>query len=495
VEAPSRLQLILETLTESLRRGVERLPWRRNDRVIPVQVDLVGDNHPQPRFNPSAQTTSNPFQRATAQGQEPVGKPSGGLSNTWSFRETVLLRPTRRSSRVLLYSTLGFSGAGLIWLMVAPLNQTVAVQGKLEPDSKVKTIQTPVPGMVDAVMVTEGESVQAGQLLLRFDQRDAKGKLEAAKQVRAKLLDENRIYAIALGDHQATAGLSVNQQLQLRNQAADLTNRREAALQDLRASEARLAGNRLALSTAINIAKRYDQLARTGAVSEVQKLETQAKVDELRSRLAEEQRQQARLQAQLRSSSAAPNAEFRGRIETNLRQISELDQQIREATLQLQYAQLRAPSRGTVFDLEARSGTVAAAGQPLLKVVPDEALRARVYVPSSAIGFIHAGQMADLSLDTFPATDYGRIEATVVRVGSDALTPEQQQQTLGTQAAGLHFPAVLRLSRQTLKAGRKLIPLQPGMGLTADIYLRQRRMIDVITGFFEDKKRALERLR
>jgi HlyD family secretion protein len=227
----------------------------------------------------------------------------------------------------------------------------------------------------------------------------------------------------------------------------------------------------------------------------VQKLETQAKVDELESNVQQELREQARLGAVLRSSSAAPNADYRGRIETNLRQIADLDRQIREAKLQLQYSELKAPASGTVFDLDARRGSVANAAQPLLKVVPNDALRAKVYVPSSAIGFIHTGQRADLSLDTFPAADYGRLEATVVRVGSDALTPEKQKEALGTEAAGLHYPAVLELSRQSLQAGQRLIPLQPGMGLTADIHLRQRRMINVLTGFFEDKLRSLERMR
>jgi len=131
----------------------------------------------------------------------------------------------------------------------------------------------------------------------------------------------------------------------------------------------------------------------------------------------------------------------------------------------------------------------------LLRVVPDEALQARVYIPSDAIGFVQPGQQANISLDTFPSADYGRVLAKVKRVGLDALTPEQQQQVLGTQVSGLHYPAVLSLDRQTLKAGRKQIPLQPGMGLTADIQLRQRRMFNVITGFFEDKLRSLERLR
>jgi HlyD family secretion protein len=490
----------LERFTQAARRSTRRWPrWRGDRDVIPVQVDLVGDTGARQRISapsPSLQPR-NPFLRSAEPFSDSAdgASSSAALSSEWSFREAVVLRPTRRSSRVLLYIALGLSGAGVLWLVVAPLNQTVAVQGKLEPNSTVKSIQTPVSGVVDAVLVEEGQSVVQGQLLLRLDLRDAASKLRAAETVRNKLADENRIYAIALGDRQASAGLTPNQQLQLRSQAAELLSRRESAVQELRRSQVRLAGLRQSLATTSNIAARYDQLARTGAVSEVQRLETQARADELRSKLAEEERERARLQAALRSSTAGPNAEFRGRIEANLRQIADLDRQIREARLQLQYSELRAPASGTVFDLEARAGTVAQAAQPLLKVVPNDALRARVYVPSSAIGFIHPGQRADLSLDTFPATDYGRVPATVQRIGSDALTPEEQQETLGTQATGLYFPAVLRLSRQSLQAGRKQIPLQPGMGLTADIHLRQRRMISVVTGFFEDKLRSLERMR
>lgn len=495
---PSRLQRLLERITDRLRQ-ISWPPLRRGGDVIPVQVDLVGESGQRQRLN--APSTTNPFlrepdpARSTVDAPAVGAEPGGALTEPWSFREAVVLRPTGRSSRVLLYSAVAFTGAGLLWLVLAPLNETVAVQGKLEPDSKVKTIQTPVPGMVDAVLVEEGESVRRGQVLLRFDLSEARSQLQAAETVRNKLLDENRIYAVALGDKQATAGLSPNQQAQLRNQAAELLSRREAAAEELARSRARLAGYRQALATATNIAARYEQLARTGAVSAVQQLETQARVDELNSNVEQELREQARLKAALRSSTAGPNAEFRGRIETNLRQIADLDREIREARLRLQYGELRAPASGAVFDLDARRGTVAQAGEPLLKVVPNDGLRARVFVPSSAIGFIHAGQTADLSLDTFPAAEYGRLEAKVIRVGSDALTPEKQKEALGTESSGLHFPAVLQLSRQTLQAGARQIPLQPGMGLTADIHLRQRRMISVVTGFFEDKLRSLERMR
>jgi HlyD family secretion protein len=111
------------------------------------------------------------------------------------------------------------------------------------------------------------------------------------------------------------------------------------------------------------------------------------------------------------------------------------------------------------------------------------------------IGFIKPGQLADLSLDTFPASDYGRLPALVKRVDTDALTPEKQKEVLGNDANGLFYTGLLTLERQSLQAGNKTIPLLPGMSLSADIQLRQRRMINVVMAFFEDKLRSLEQIR
>ena len=491
-ERPSRLKRLFDATVLRWRalRG-PFLPWERRDQVIPVQVDLVGD-----RSGPDiGLTPDHPFRSAPALAP---GESSAALSNApeaWSFNEPVLLRPTGQSSRLVLYVALGLTGASLLWLVVAPLNQTVAVQGKLEPNSRVKSIQSPVAGTVEAVMVKDGDMVNEGEILLQFDLREARTRLESAKTVRSKLLDENRIFAIALGDAGAADGLSLNQAAQLRSQARELSSRREEARQALRKAEVRLEGQRRSLATATEISSRYDSLALLGAVSVVKRLEMQAKVDELRSRMTEAQSEVKRLEQRLITSEAGPSANYRGKIEKNLREIAKLDRQIGEVELQLQNGVIKSPVRGTVFDLGVRSGSVAKAAEPLLKVVPDEALSARVYLPSSAIGFIQPGQKADISLDTFPSADFGRLPATVESVGTDALTPEEQRKRLGTEASGLFYPAVLSLGRQTLQAGSKKIPLQPGMGLTSDIHLRQRRMINIVTGFFEDKQRSLERMR
>ena len=146
---------------------------------------------------------------------------------------------------------------------------------------------------------------------------------------------------------------------------------------------------------------------------------------------------------------------------------------------------IKSPVRGTVFDLGVRSGSVAKAAEPLLKVVPDEALSARVYLPSSAIGFIQPGQNADISLDTFPSADYGRLPAKVE--GLPMSYPEEQRKRLGTEARTV-LPGGAQPRRQTLQPAEK-IPCNPAWASLRHPSAPAPKT--VASGFFEDKLRSL----
>ena len=415
-------------------------------------------------------------------------------SEEWQFNQPVLLRKSPRPSSVIVWTFVGGTALLVAWAFVAPLSETVAVQGKLRPGSKVKLVQAPVDGVVEEVLVREGDSVAQGQLLLRFDLRDPRSKLTSATAIRSRLLSENSIYAAALGDRPATS-LTANQQLQLLNQRSAFQSSQQASLQELLQSQQRLVGLEQSWKSANDIANRFQALTRDGAVSVVQELQTRDTANQLRSKLLEEHRYQAKLRADWIQSRVAPGADFRGRIETNLRQISDLDGQIRQAKLQIQNGQIHAPVSGVIFDLRVNPSSVVVPSSDLMAVVPRDSLEARVLVPSKVIGFVLPGQKADLSLDTYPSNQYGRMRAWVEQIGSDALTPEEMKSTLGADATGLFFPVLLKLQHQYLVAGRRLIPLKAGMTLTADIQLRERPFISVLTSFFEDKLRSLERLR
>jgi hemolysin D len=428
----------------------------------------------------------------------------GGPMAPWSFNQTVLLRKQRSGASALLWTGIGSVALLGVWAFTAPLAETIAVQGKLEPRNSTKRVDAPVPGVVEAVLVQEGQAVRKGDPLVRFDLREPRSRLQAAESVRQRLLNDNQIAAATLGDSSATAALTANQRLQLSSQAEEFASRREGARQELRKAEERLVGERASLVTYENIASRIAGLVAQGAASEVQLLEARQNVQKSQSAIAQELREIARLESSLVNTSATTNVELRRKVEDNLRQIAQLDNDIRQARQQIQFGLLTAPAGGTVFDIEVSPGSVVAqgtgtgtnaTGKSLMKVVPNDALQARVYLPNQAIGFVQPGQSADLQIQAFDASDFGTVPAVVERIGSDALPAEEQKRVLGTDSSGLYYPAVMRLKRQTIELPNSTAPLQPGMSLTANIKLRERRFINIFTGFFEDQRRNLERLR
>ena len=417
-------------------------------------------------------------------------------TSSWSFNQPVLLKKNRRTSSVLVWTLAGGTAFATGWAFLAPLPQTVAVQGKLQPASGVQAIEASVPGVVDDVAVVEGQRVARGDLLLRFDARDAETRLNSAQRNRDRLQNQVTINRVVLGE-QPESSLSANQKALLKSQRQDNDGHLEAESAAIRRSKVRIAGLRQSLSTAEMVADRYQALQREGASSELQVVAALAKVTEFRTSLDAEEEELIRLQSRRDADQGGREARLRKEIEANLNRIASLDTEIRKAEVLLSRISVQAPISGLVFDLNVSRGDVVPGGKgdkPMLQIIPEDDLQAKIYIPNEAIGFIRKGQRADISLAAFNASDYGYLPATVQRIGSDALTPKEQQRELGQDAKGLYFPATLKLESQALTVGQRSVPLQPGMSLTADLHLRTRRFISAITDMLDDKQRSLQRL-
>ena len=415
----------------------------------------------------------------------------------WSFNQPVLLNKTRRNSSVLVWTLVGSTVFATGWAFLAPLPETVAVQGKLQPSTPAQTVVAAVPGVVSDVLVGEGDRVGHGDVLVRFDPREAEARLEAATSQRNGLHDLLSVERAVLGElpvHELTAS-----QRQLYNQQlAEQDGQADAERAALERSDVRLAGLERSLAASTTIAERYDQLLEAGAASELQALVAQEKVDSLRSDRDAERQENQRLKALQTSGRSGRQVRLRQAIETKAQRIATLNREIREAELLLANNVITAPIEGRVFDLSVRPSDVIQRGnstQPLMRIVPEGGLQAKIFIPNTAIGFIHNGQRADIALTSFNASEYGYLRSEVLQVGSDALTPQEQREVLGIDAQGLHFPAVLSLSNQTLDVGERSIALQAGMSLTANLHLRNRRFISAITDVFDNKRRSLEQLR
>ena len=171
-----------------------------------------------------------------------------------------------------------------------------------------------------------------------------------------------------------------------------------------------------------------------------------------------------------------------------LEKIENIKSDIKSNLVQLKYQEILSPANGIVFELEPKSpGYVARSTQPVLKIVPSENLIAKVEIATRAIGFVNVGKPVEISIDSFPATDFGVIEGTVMSIGSDALPPDP------SQGKGSRFPATISLKNQYLKIknGKKL-PLQAGMSLSANIKLRKVTYIQLLLNKFGDKSKSIK---
>ena len=357
-----------------------------------------------------------------------------------------LLRPSRSWLQAVIWTLLGTAGFAILWLVIAKTDEVVVAPGKLEPLGSVKDIQMPVGGVVQDILVNEGERVKADQLLLRLDTE--------ADLDRRETLDES----IALKQEQ----LALKQQERL-------------SYLELNSTEQRVLKENLELQQ--ELLERYRDLAKQGASPEIQLLQQEDRVQQVEGQLekitVDRERQVALLDQQIQA------------LKTDLANVrSELTGQV----VKLRYQEIRSPVEGIVFELKpTASGYVARGSEPVMTIVPIDTLEARVEVPSNKIGFIHRGQATDLSIDSYRATDFGVLRGVVRKIGSDALPPDP-----ATGTSGYRFPVDIQLKSQSLvlKDGQSL-PLQVGMSLTANIKLRKVSYLQLLLGGLRDRTESL----
>ena len=115
-------------------------------------------------------------------------------------------------------------------------------------------------------------------------------------------------------------------------------------------------------------------------------------------------------------------------------------------------------------------------------------LQATVNIPNNDIGFVATGMSASVSVDSFPSGEFGYIKGTLTKIGSDALPPDPLN-------PNWRFPATITLKEQDVEFGDKALNLQSGMSVSANIKLRTRPVITVVTDMFTRQFDGVKRFR
>jgi hemolysin D len=175
-------------------------------------------------------------------------------------------------------------------------------------------------------------------------------------------------------------------------------------------------------------------------------------------------------------------------VETD-RKIAEINSQISQAKMTLKYQDIVAPVGGTVFDFKAGTpGFVANTSEPILKIVPDNTLTAKIFITNKDIGFVKTGMPVDVRIDSFPFSEYGDVKGKIVEIGSDALPADQAHPFE-------RFPAKIELEKQNLVIKGHPVTLQSGMSLSVNIKVRERTVMSLVSDTIVKQNDSLKTIR
>jgi len=133
----------------------------------------------------------NPFKRfrgGSLAEQPEVEDVSGSTVSITKYDESVL-QQSRFWMRTVTWTLIGTTVFGVAWLALARTEEIVVATGKLEPIGSVKKIQMPVGGVVQQILVKDGQEVQAGQVLIKLDTETSKEQ-KTSYQTQLKAIDE-----------------------------------------------------------------------------------------------------------------------------------------------------------------------------------------------------------------------------------------------------------------------------------------------------------------
>ncbi len=398
--------------------------------------------------------------------------------------------PVHPAPRRAAWAIMALFAVALAWSILGQVDIVAVAQGRIVVSDRTKVVQPLEAGVIRAIHVRDGDKVTAGQVLIDLDPTSAHADRKGVEeQQRSASQEAARATALldALSAGRPPSLLDPAAQAQLKAEWGDISARlarldAEIVRREVEIATVREVVNKL--QTTLPMAQQREQDFK--ALSEQGFVAGHAGQDRVRERVEIERdlaTQQARLRetqavlAESRQAKAAYLAETQRNLNDRrakaVQDGAQLLQQAAKTTQREQLTRLTSPVNGTVQQLAVYStGGVVTEAQTLMVIVPDGGeVTAEVVIDNKDIGFVSAGQKAEVKVETFSFTRYGTVPATVTWVTGDAVSDEKR---------GAIFPATLRLDRDAIDVDGKQVRLAPGMAVTAEVKTGRRRVIEFL---------------
>ena len=425
--------------------------------------------------------------------------------------------PPSPLGRAVGATLIGLFVLALAWASLGHVDIVATAAGKIIPTGYSKVIQPFETGVVHAILVTNGQTVNAGDVLIELDStinegetNHLRGDLQSAQldiaRLRAALTDTDDPIAAFHPPEGANPALVAMQRQFLVAQVAEhrakiaaLDGQRaqkEAELGTISATVDKLDAVIPTIEERVNIRKALSEYSNRLQYFEVLQQLTESQQERLvqKSHLKEAKA----AVAAIIETRGQTNAEYRrtlfGELAETERKAAGFAADLSKAEQRTKLQQLTAPVSGIVQQLSVHTvGGVVTPAQSLAVIVPsDSLLEVEAMVSNHDVGFVHAGDEVEIKVDTFDFTRYGLLHGQVLSISSDAIVRDNSANQSKDKQPGsttdssepkgqeLTYAARISVDRAQMQVEDKKVNLSPGMAVTAEIKTGSRRIISYL---------------
>jgi hemolysin D len=424
------------------------------------------------------------------EGKSPTRAHVAFLPAVMEIQET----PPSPHGRALVYLVVGALVLAIGWATWGEIDIITVAQGKIIPSDYSKTIQPLESGIVKAIHVRDGQVVKTGEVLIELDttatgadeqrvaHEAANARVEAA---RLRSLLSGNINLTASADADPTF-VKLQQQLLLdqlgewqgkSHAARSLVAQREAALKVTEADIQRL---EVTLPMIQERAKSMQDMVKQGYVSRTEFLKSEEERVTKEQELAMQRHKRTQDKAawdEANRNYQSLVANFKQTTQAELAQIetkiASMSKEEVKATNRNQQQTLTAPIDGVVQQLAVHTvGGVVTPAQQLMVIAPQQGqMEVEAWIENKDIGFVDAGQEAEIKVEAFPFTKYGVIPGSLLHLSQDAVPMDK---------VGYVYTTRVRMDKHSIDVGNKEINLTPGMNVSVEIKTGKRRVIEYV---------------
>lgn len=351
------------------------------------------------------------------------------------------------------------SGAAVTWAAMTEISGAVIAPGTVEVVGKPKSVQHLDGGVIEDIIVRDGQIVASGETLMTLDDtllranlQIYKSRLSEAMATRARLIAEQTDAADITFDMRDPLLADVDTQIHVDGQTQIFYARRdlERGRVEKLAEKARQFQNQTAGVTSLIEAKEQQgafleqeleaqrTLSERGLSKASQLLGLQRSKADLLGQIAEHRSELARIQNSIRDTELEVlqgKRQLREEVVTELREVTtrieELRQQLISTQKQLDRTIIRAPSNGRVHEMQITTvGGVVSPGAMIMQIIPsDEGLGFRTRVDPASVDQVYVGQTATLRFSAFNQRTTPELTGVVEDISATSVVDEVTGQT------------------------------------------------------------------